>query len=86
MHPARSAELPIPVVIALRSDRAIDALQLLNDAAPESFPKLRALCLHALADPTWHAHASSLRDDSDPALRGAMRKLLGEDEPPSEGP
>ena len=71
--------LVFPVLFAIQRGQLGDALLLVNQQPEERCPELKALCLHLLGDPSWHGLAESLEDDPEPAVRLAMRELLGRD-------
>lgn len=77
-HPAAQDMLVFPVLIAIQRGRALDALQHINSLPSQRCPELRALCLQMLGDPSWHGEANALLDSPDPAVRKAMRQLLGQ--------
>jgi type III secretion protein HrpB1 len=66
----------VPVVLTLRSGRAMDAMHLVNTFPEDSWPQLKAMCLHALDDPAWESYARKCEDSSDPFIRKAMQRLL----------
>lgn len=76
-NPAAREVLVFPTVIAIRRGHALDALQHINSLPDGRCDELKALCLYALGDPTWHRYAEEKADDPDPFVREAMRHLLG---------
>lgn len=77
VNPAACNVHVFPTVIAIRRGRALDALHRINDLPEGEGVELKALCLYALGDPTWHRYAQEKADDPDPFVREAMRHLLG---------
>lgn len=76
-NPAAREVLVFPTVIAIRRGNALEALRHINSFPDGRCDELKALCLYALGDPTWHRYAEEKADDPDPFVRDAMRQLLG---------
>jgi hypothetical protein len=75
--PKVAAQPIFSTMLALASDDAIGALQALQDG-DATVDVLRAICLHALGDPTWQGIAESVIENSgDPVEQKAMCELLG---------
>lgn len=77
VNPAARDVLIFPTLIAIRRGHALDALHRINGLPEGTGTELKALCLYALGDPTWHRYAEEKADDPDPYVREAMRHLLG---------
>ena len=77
INPAAREVLVFPTIIAIGSGQALDALRHLNSLPEGRCDELKALCLYALGDPTWHRYAEEKADDPDPLVREAMLRLLG---------
>lgn len=76
VNPAAREVLVFPTMIAIKRGRTLDALRHINSLPDGRCDELKALCLYALGDPTWHHYAEEKADDPDPFIREAMRQLL----------
>jgi type III secretion protein HrpB1 len=77
INPAAREVLVFPTLIAIRSGQALDALRHINSLPEGRCDELKALCLYAIGDPTWHRYAEEKADDPNPLVREAMLQLLG---------
>jgi len=77
INPAAREVLVFPTIIAICSGQALDALRHINSLPEGRCDELKALCLYALGDPTWHRYAEEKANDPNPMIREAMLQLLG---------